>query len=192
MKGAGTRAVATPAPRRHLTLAQDHTLRLRANTGGRHARAPPPSHTRSFSRTSPAPEHPKSPRPCPVATLHSFTLRRFVRARPPEVATPVPRRNFTLAHSFAGASRCHAPRSRGSRTSRSASPSRFEPNTARLIALPGKSTRWGAFCAYSAAETESIRAHDGYGSGTPSPRNDSVASTRMALPSWAVQRTMNG
>src|SRR5437867_13059935 len=95
MKGAGTRAVATPAPRRHLTLAQDHTLRLRANTGGRHARAPPPSHTRSFSRTSPAPEHPKSPRPCPVATLHSFTLRRFVCARPPEGATPHPPQLYT-------------------------------------------------------------------------------------------------
>ena len=34
--------------------------------------------------------------------------------------------------------------------------------------------------------------HDGYGSGTPSPRNDSAASTRMALPSCAVPRTMNG
>src|SRR5437763_680754 len=55
----------------------------------------------------------------------------------------------------------HAPRRRGSRTSRRASPRRFEPNTARLIATPGKSTRCGAFCAYSVAETESIRPHEG-------------------------------
>ena len=58
--------------------------------------------------------------------------------------------------------------------------------------MPGKSTRCGAFCAYSAADTDSMRPHDGYGSGTPIPRNDRVASTRMALPSWAVQSTMNG
>ena len=37
----------------------------------------------------------------------------------------------------------HAPRRRGSSVSRSASPSRFEPNTARLMARPGKSTRCG-------------------------------------------------
>ena len=37
-----------------------------------------------------------------------------------------------------------------------------------------------------------MRPHDGYGSGTPRPRNDSVASTRMALPSCAVQSTMKG
>src|SRR2546426_666629 len=85
-----------------------------------------------------------------------------------------------------------APRRRGSSVSRSASPSKFEPKTARLIATPGNSTRCGAFCAYSAAETDSIRPQEGYGSGTPRPRNDSVASTRIALPSCAVQRTMNG
>jgi hypothetical protein len=32
---------------------------------------------------------------------------------------------------------------------------------ARLMAMPGNSTRWGAFWAYSAAETESMRPHDG-------------------------------
>src|SRR5438034_10919133 len=37
----GPRAVATPVPRRHLTLVHSETLRLRATTGGRHARAPP-------------------------------------------------------------------------------------------------------------------------------------------------------
>ncbi len=58
--------------------------------------------------------------------------------------------------------------------------------------MPGKSTRCGAFCAYSAADTDSMRPHEGYGSGTPSPRKDSAASTRMALPSWAVPSTMKG
>src|SRR6185295_14023873 len=88
--------------------------------------------------------------------------------------------------------KCYAPRRRGSSLSRRASPKRLEPNTARLMARPGKSTRCGAFWAYSAAETESIRPHDGYGSGTPSPRNDRAASTRMAAPSCAVTSTMNG
>src|SRR6185369_7346107 len=86
----------------------------------------------------------------------------------------------------------HAPRRRGSSVSRSASPNRLDPNTARLIARPGYSTRCGAFCAYSAAETESMRPHDGYGSGTPRPRKDRAASTRMAAPSWAVHSTMKG
>src|SRR6185503_13033620 len=51
----------------------------------------------------------------------------------------------------------YAPRRRGSSVSRRASPSRFEPNTASEMATPGNSTRCGAFCAYSAAETESMR-----------------------------------
>src|SRR5947209_5800575 len=51
----------------------------------------------------------------------------------------------------------HAPRRRGSSVSRRASPSRFDPNTAKLMAIPGTRTRCGAFCAYSAADTESIR-----------------------------------
>src|SRR5262245_61045340 len=80
----------------------------------------------------------------------------------------------------------YLPRSRGSSVSRRASPSRFEPKTARLMAMPGKSTSQGAFWANSAAETDSIRPHDGYGSGTPRPRKESAASTRMALPSCAV------
>src|SRR5207245_10830745 len=44
------RAIATPVPRRHLTLVHSETLRLRATTGGRHARAPPSLYTRSFFR----------------------------------------------------------------------------------------------------------------------------------------------
>ncbi len=65
---------------------------------------------------------------------------------------------------------------------RRASPSRLVPKTARLMAAPGKRTSHGAFWAYSDAETDSIRPQEGYGSGTPRPRKDSAASTRMALP----------
>src|SRR5207237_9572300 len=75
---------------------------------------------------------------------------------------------------------------RGSRMSRSASPSRFVPNTASEIATPGKITSHGATRTYSAADSDSIRPHEGCGSGTPSPRNESAASTRMVEPSWAL------
>src|SRR5205807_2133276 len=86
----------------------------------------------------------------------------------------------------------HQPRCLGSRMSRSASPNKLVPNTARLIAIPGKITSHGATRTYSAADSDSIRPHDGYGSGMPRPRNDSEASTRMAPPSWAVTSTTNG
>jgi len=43
-----------------------------------------------------------------------------------------------------------------------------------------------------AADSDSIRPHDGYGSGIPRPRNDKAASTRMAEPSWAVPSTISG
>ena len=46
----------------------------------------------------------------------------------------------------------HQSRCRGSRMSRSASPSRLVPNTARLIAAPGKITSHGATRTYSAAD----------------------------------------
>src|SRR2546428_893937 len=62
-------------------------------------RAPPPSHACSLSHASPAPEHRGSPRPHPAATLRWLKITRFVGTRPPEVATPVPRRHLTLAHS---------------------------------------------------------------------------------------------
>ena len=65
-------------------------------------------------------------------------------------------------------------------------------NIAKLMASPGNITSHGASIAYSAADSESIRPQEGYGSGIPSPRNDSDASTRMALPNWAVVITING
>src|ERR1019366_5892081 len=86
----------------------------------------------------------------------------------------------------------HQPRCLGSRMSRSASPNRLVPNTARLIAIPGKMTSHGAVRTYSAADSDSMRPHDGYGSGMPRPRNDSEASVRMVEPSWAVASTISG
>ncbi len=45
---------------------------------------------------------------------------------------------------------------------------------------------------YSAADSESIRPHEGCGSGTPSPRNESVASIKIVAPSCAVPSTISG
>ncbi len=45
--------------------------------------------------------------------------------------------------------------------SRNASPSRFVPNTVRLMATPGKITSHGAVRTYSAADSDSMRPHDG-------------------------------
>src|SRR6267142_1252297 len=86
----------------------------------------------------------------------------------------------------------HQPRCLGSRMSRSASPNRLVPNTTRLIATPGKITSHGATRTYSAADSDSMRPQDGYGSGMPSPRNDSEASVRMVEPSCAVASTISG
>ena len=55
----------------------------------------------------------------------------------------------------------HQPRCLGSRMSRSASPNRLVPNTARLIAMPGKITSHGAVRTYSAADSDSMRPQDG-------------------------------
>src|SRR5436305_192 len=55
----------------------------------------------------------------------------------------------------------HQPRCLGSRMSRSASPNRLVPNTARLMATPGKITSHGAVRTYSAADSDSMRPHDG-------------------------------
>ena len=55
----------------------------------------------------------------------------------------------------------HQPRCLGSRMSRSASPNRLVPNTARLIATPGKITSHGAVRTYSAANSDSMRPQDG-------------------------------
>ena len=61
-------------------------------------------------------------------------------------------------------------RSLGSSTSRTASPNRLKPNTARLMATPGKIAIHGALSAYSSAPPCSIRPQAGVGSCTPRPR----------------------
>ena len=52
-------------------------------------------------------------------------------------------------------------RSFGSRASRRESPKRLKPNTARLIATPGKMASHGAFSAYIGAPPESISPQEG-------------------------------
>src|SRR5215475_894416 len=74
--------------------------------------------------------------------------------------------------------------------SRMASPSRLVPNTTMLMATPGKMTSHGAVRTYSAADSDSMRPQDGCGSGTPSPRNASADSTRIAEPNCAVQHVL--
>src|SRR5213595_3949191 len=95
-----TPSVATPAPRRQLTLAHALPLHPRANTQRRHARTPPPTHARSRAPAPPAREHPASPRPHPAASSRSLTRSRPTCARTPSVTTPAPRRNLTLAHAL--------------------------------------------------------------------------------------------
>src|ERR1039458_7629171 len=75
--------------------------------------------------------------------------------------------------------------------SRSASPNRLVPNTARLMAAPGKITSQGAVRTYSAADSDSMRPHDGCGSGTPRPRNDSDASVKIGEVCAAAMREIN-
>ena len=70
------------------------------------------------------------------------------------------RRGHVCRLRHAGARAGHR-RRRGSKMSRSASPNKFVPNTARLMASPGKITSQGAVRTYSAADSESIRPHDG-------------------------------
>ena len=66
------------------------------------------------------------------------------------------------------------------------------PNTAALITRPGNITSQGATRTYSAAASESMRPQEGCGSGTPSPRTDSDASTSTAAPHGARAATLTG
>src|SRR6185436_9200304 len=83
-----------------------------------------------------------------------------------------------------------APRRRGSKTSRSASPSMLKPNTASEMAAPGKSAIHGAWIMNERPEPAIIEPHDGYGGGTPKPRNESADSTRITVPRPMVASTM--
>src|SRR5206468_6521909 len=82
------------------------------------------------------------------------------------------------------------PRSRGSSTPRSASPSMLKPKTASEIATPGHTAIHGARNMYVRPEPESIAPHDGKGGGTPKPRNESADSARVTAPSPIVARMM--
>src|SRR6185503_9881 len=83
-------------------------------------------------------------------------------------------------------------RKRGSSASRSESPNRLKPNTAMLIATPGAMASHGACSRNCMPAPRSINPHDGVGSNTPSPRNDSDASRRIACPRNAVSMMRYG
>src|SRR5439155_1722575 len=55
-----------------------------------------------------------------------------------------------------------------------------KPSTASRIASPGNTTTHGA-CSMNPRPSESISPSDGVGGRTPTPRNDSAASTRIAI-----------
>src|SRR5262249_7981243 len=82
------------------------------------------------------------------------------------------------------------PRRRGSRTSRSASPSMLKPKTAREMAAPGQMAIHGARYMNERPEPESIAPHEGEGGGTPKPRKESADSARIAAPRPMVARMM--
>src|SRR6202008_406485 len=73
-----------------------------------------------------------------------------------------------------------AVRRRGSSASRSESPNRLKPNTAMLMARPGAIASHGARSRNCIPAPRSMSPHDGVGSKTPSPRNESDASRRIA------------
>src|SRR6267142_1704187 len=64
--------------------------------------------------------------------------------------------------------------------SRRPSASMLKPSTASRIASPGNTTTHGA-CSMKPRPSESISPSDGVGGRTPTPRNDSAASTRIAI-----------
>src|SRR5262249_26816437 len=66
----------------------------------------------------------------------------------------------------------------------------LKPKTASEIATPGHTAIHGARNMYVRPEPDSIAPHDGYGGGTPKPRNESADSARMTAPSPIVARMM--
>src|SRR5690349_20541996 len=97
----------------------------------------------------------------------------------------VPEGNFRI-----GSLRGHRPRRRGSRTSRSASPSMLNPNTAALMASPGQIESQGDWSMKARPVPLSMEPQVGNGGGTPYPRNDNVDSASMAVPNCVVASTM--
>src|SRR5262249_20946651 len=66
----------------------------------------------------------------------------------------------------------------------------LKPKTASEIATPGHTAIHGARSMYGRPEPDSIAPHDGYGGGTPKPRNESADSARMTAPRPIVARMM--
>ena len=86
----------------------------------------------------------------PSRALNRLTLM------PREIASSLSPGTGTADHPFSP-----DPRSLGSSTSRSASPSMLKPNTASEIASPGQTAIHGAWYMYVRPEPESIPPHDG-------------------------------
>src|SRR5690606_35749730 len=78
-----------------------------------------------------------------------------------------------------------------SRKSRRPSPKRLNPRTVTMIASPEKIDIHGAESMYCLPSVI-IEPHVGVGGATPNPRNDSEASTRMAVPVPRLASTIKG
>src|SRR5207253_24988 len=73
-----------------------------------------------------------------------------------------------------------APEPRGEGAGVRAAPRRLKPSTETTIARPGMVATWGA-TRRTSRPVDTMRPHEGVGGCTPSPRNDSAASTRTAF-----------
>ena len=104
---------------------------------------------------------PDSPTIASVSPRRTWNETSSTALNSPELVKKTVCRFFT-SRTLASARRfAHQPRCLGSRMSRKASPNRLVPNTARLMAMPGKITSHGAVRTYSAADSDSIRPQDG-------------------------------
>src|SRR5436309_5904313 len=110
-----------------------------------------------------------------TASPHTRTARTIPLGR--DLMYPIgfpPDRNVPLSrYPFVPLSLFHL--SRGSRASRSPSPSKFSASTVMKIARPGHTAIHGAVPRYACAML-SIEPQDGAGRCVPSPRNDSATS----------------
>src|SRR5437016_7958609 len=107
-----------------------------------------------------------------TASPHTRTARTIPLGR--DLMYPI---GFPPDYPFVPLSLSHL--SRGSRASRSPSPSKFSASTVMKIARPGHTAIHGAVPRYACAIL-SMDPHDGVGGCVPSPRNDSVASAVIA------------
>src|SRR5215831_9029705 len=126
-----------------------------------------------------------------ASTIRGVELPQKPSAFVPE-STQCVKHSAELGALAARARPSHWARNRGSSASRNESPNRLKANTARLIANPGKIAIHGADSANCTAAPRSISPHAGVGSATPSPRNVSDASARIACPRYAVSMMRYG